>query len=68
MKIIGFSRKGVIYIEHHLDARVFSTHVNHPEAYMLDNFSDLPEFDTMDEFFEHYLEGDYTHSPEKDPE
>jgi hypothetical protein len=67
MKIIGFSRKGFLYIQHK-SGTIFASQLNHSESYMLNNFSSLFEFNTLEEmraFVESPVEGDYANTPEE---
>ena len=75
MYVVGFSRKGFLYIENQDYLYVFAVQVNHSESHMLETFRKLPEFDTLDEAkaYMHDLhvqslpvEGDYI--PDPNPE
>lgn len=67
MKVIGFSRYGFLYVQHK-SGHIFSIQVAHSESYMLNNFSSLFEFSTLEEmraFVEAPVEGDYADTPEE---
>lgn len=68
MEIIGFSRKGFLYVQHQ-SGHIFSVQTAHSESYMLNAFSSLFEFNTLEEmraFVESPVEGDYI--PDPNPE